>query len=72
MSTLKSIVYPFGFAFLALILVNMAGIAVFGSDSRLWLEWQNRALSWVGGIASVVGFIAGVYLTTKSNRRLAP
>jgi hypothetical protein len=72
MSTLKSIVYPFGMAFLALILVNLAGIAAFGPDSQLWLEWQNRVLSWIAGIAGVVGFIAGVYLAAKSNARLIP
>jgi hypothetical protein len=72
MSTLKSITYPFGMAFLMLLLVNLAGIAVFGPDSRQWFDWQNRLLSSVGGIAGVIGFIIGVYFAAKSNARLIP
>jgi hypothetical protein len=72
MSTLKSMMYPFGMAILAIIVANLLGIAIFGPDARFWFNWQYRALNAVGSVAAIGGFIFGVYLAVKSHARLIP
>jgi hypothetical protein len=72
MNILKLIVYPFGFAFVGLILMNLTAIAVFGPDAVVWLDWQNRLVGVVGAVGVMAGFVVGVYLAIKANARLIP
>lgn len=72
MGAWKLVVYPFGLAIAGVLLVDVIGILAFGADSRVWLEWQNKAVTAVGVGAGVIGAMVGVYVAIRSHARLLP
>lgn len=72
MGAWKLVVYPFGLAIAGVVLADVLGILVFGTDSRAWLEWQNRAVSAVGVGTGLIGAMVGLFLAIRSHARLLP
>ena len=69
MGVFKVILYPFGLAFAALCLVMLLGMAAFGTEPKLWAEWQNQLVSSVGTVAGVAGTLIGTWLAIRADRR---
>lgn len=72
MGAWKLIVYPFVLAAIGMVIVDLAGIAVFGPNSHDWLDWQNEIVSAIGAVMGLAGFVGGVYLAIRSQAHLIP
>jgi hypothetical protein len=69
MGILKLIMYPVGSAFLALFVVTLVGMAVFGSHFSDWAPWQRDLVNNVGTIAGFIGVLLGLWLAVRSERQ---
>jgi hypothetical protein len=70
MATLRIILYPFGSAAAALLIVQLIGMLCFGTQVEQWPEWQGRVISTLGTSAGIVSAVAGLYMAVRSERRV--
>jgi hypothetical protein len=68
MGTFKMIAYPFGLALIALCVVALLGMALFGGDAADWTEQQQELTSTIGTLAGLAGSVAGLWLAIRSER----
>jgi hypothetical protein len=69
MGVLKLIMYPVGSAFLALFVVTLVGMTVFGSKFSDWAPWQSDLVDNVGTIAGFIGVFLGLWFAVRSERQ---
>jgi hypothetical protein len=69
MRTFNMILYPFGLAITAMLVVTLIGMATFGLHSADWLNWQNELISSIGTVAGLAGAVIGLWLAIRAERR---
>jgi hypothetical protein len=71
MGTFKMILYPFGMAILAMVVVTLFGMAVFGPHSTDWMDWQNELVGTMGTVIAFGSAMFGLWLAIRSEQRVA-
>ena len=69
MGVLKLILYPVGSALLALLVVTLVGMTVFGWQFSDWAAWQSKLVNNVGTIAGFIGVFLGLWFAVRSERQ---
>jgi hypothetical protein len=72
MNAWKLIAYPIGLCLVAVLLVNLAAILVFGPNADQWATWQNEFVGAFGVFAGMLGLMSGVYFSVKAVERSLP
>jgi hypothetical protein len=69
MGTFKMILYPMALCIGAVIAVSFLGMAMFGTHSTDWTNWQTELVNSIGTVAGISGAIVGLWLAIRAERR---